>query len=114
MKPLPEVRVLTDHSVDRFRQRHGNRQTPVRVIAQVLAAGRFQHHRPANIGLSRPMDEQPYGFIVAQGVVFPVQLKIEDGYRKLVAVSCLKVRKRPKAERRALREMAREESTWAA
>jgi hypothetical protein len=113
MRPLPEIRVLTDHAVDRFRQRHGTRQTPVRVVAQVLADGRLQHHRPANIGIKRPTDEQPYGWVVASGVVFPVQLKIEDGCRKLVAVSCLKVRKRPKAERRALREMAREEE-WAA
>jgi hypothetical protein len=114
MRSLPEARVLTDHSIERFRQRHGNRQTPVRVVIQVLAAGRFQHHRPPTVGLARTGDERPYGYIVNAGVVFPVQLKIEDGCRKLVAVSCLKVRKRPKAERRALREMAREEDAWAA
>ena len=106
-------RILSDHAIARFRQRHGSRTTPVRVIQQVLEAGRFQTKAPHNKGLERR--HKPDGFVVNKGVVFVVYVAQDArGNDVLVASTCLAAQVRSKAERRAYRELAREEEEWAA
>ena len=111
-------RGLSAHAIDRFRQRHGNRQTPVRAIQVVLESGRFQPQRPASIAIARATEDQPFGYVIAGECVFPVVKELSHEGRRpsevLVATTCLRMPKRSKAERRALRELAREEEQWVA
>lgn len=99
-------RALTDHAIERYRKRHDPRAS-VREIQAVLDAGRFQVQMPGALDPSR--GEPVYGYVVNGRVVFPMA---HHG-RELAAVTCLAIRRRPKADRRAHRELEREERWYA-
>ncbi len=94
---------VTEHALRRYRQRVDCYATREQVEA-LVANARFVTDWAGHNG-ARLRD----GFLVAGSVAFPV-VREED---TLVALTCLPKTKKPKADRRAFLEQAREEP-WAA
>lgn len=91
-------RVLTDHAIARYRSRI-NADATRDEIEKALREGDW---RPGHfLTLSEPTD----GVVLVNGGFFP--MREHEG--RLVATTCIRIRRRPKAERRAWREQQRED-----
>jgi hypothetical protein len=104
MTPLAEIRP-TEHAVTRFRRRMRQPRATRSDVADVIAAGRFRVDPPDGLDLERKFET--FGYIVTDRAVFPIERSGPD----LVAVTCLRRRRRTKEERRALRA-EREDSAY--
>lgn len=98
---LAEIRP-TDHAVERYRRRMREPRATREDVAAVIAAGRFRVDPPDGIDIAA--EHSTFGYVIAGNAVFPVE-RVENG---LIAVTCMKRRRRSKEERRALRDAARD------
>lgn len=97
---------FTDHAAARYRQRVRDEQ-PLDVVA---AKGRIQQHAPS---WAPSHSHNPDCWLIYRKAAFPLQRDQDGhGHDRLVAITCIARPQLPKADRRALRETARDQ--WAA
>lgn len=103
---MNELRLST-HAIDRYRRRLDAGAT-FEVVRSVLRCGRLETQKPWYVHHSES-SERCVAWVVTRDAVFPLRLVAPGVF---LAVTCLKRPRMAKAERRAIREMRREE--WAA
>lgn len=97
------VITVSDHAVHRYRRRHHQRRATLEDVQAIIEAGIYRASAPHGVDLAAVHEHS--GYIVNGDAVFPMR---EDPDGKMVAVTCLKIVRRLKADRRAYREAQRE------
>ena len=99
---------LTDHAVMRYRRRIDRTATRAAVQA-VIDGGTW--HRQAPWGVMDRATEPNDGFIVTREAVFPI-VRADDGALVAVTTLCRRRGALCKADRRMVRDQAREDVAW--
>lgn len=94
---------LSAHALDRYRQRIDH-DAPRHEVESLIREGCYQTNFKGRV------QGRAVGYIVLRDCAFPLRLR--EGVH--VAMTCLPKNVRSKADRRAFRELQREERTWAA
>lgn len=107
--------LLTDHALQRFKRRAG--MGDVADVAAAVQAATVQPLPPTWTSMGARLHEN-VGWLVAKAWACPLRLpEGTDRNRDLfdfAALTCITRKRRSKAEVRALRELEREERSWAA